>query len=66
MLVIIFLYSGYENDVMSIWRYELLTNSWHKGPSMRTPRCLLVICKFCGDVACVAGGVANKMTLNSG
>ncbi|XP_031474967.1 F-box/kelch-repeat protein At3g27150 isoform X1 [Nymphaea colorata] len=58
------LISGLESNGMSVWRYELLTNSWHKGPSMATPRCLFASAN-CGDVARVAGGTKNRTILNS-
>ncbi|KAJ6754457.1 KELCH REPEAT F-BOX PROTEIN [Salix purpurea] len=32
--------SGREIDGVVVWRYELETNSWNKGPSMINPRCL--------------------------
>ncbi|KAF3779205.1 F-box/kelch-repeat protein [Nymphaea thermarum] len=53
------LVSGIESEGMSIWRYEFLTNSWHKGPAMTTPRCLFASAN-CGDVAFVAGGIASR------
>ncbi|KAK6928533.1 Kelch repeat type 1 [Dillenia turbinata] len=59
--------SGREIDGVVIWRYELTTNRWYKGPSMRTPRCLFASAT-CGNVACVAGGIgmdSNKEVLNS-
>ncbi|XP_043724877.1 F-box/kelch-repeat protein At3g27150-like [Telopea speciosissima] len=51
------LVSGKEFEGMAIWRYELVTNRWFKGPSMINPRCLFASAN-CGDVACVAGGIA--------
>ncbi|MCO5578798.1 hypothetical protein L7F22_032644 [Adiantum nelumboides] len=37
------------------YRYDLLTNSWERGPSMINPRCLFASAS-CGDFAYVAGG----------
>ncbi|XP_042500774.1 F-box/kelch-repeat protein At3g27150-like [Macadamia integrifolia] len=51
------LVSGKEFEDMAIWRYELVMNRWFKGPSMINPRCLFASAS-CGDVACVAGGIA--------
>ncbi|XP_016459627.1 F-box/kelch-repeat protein At3g27150-like isoform X1 [Nicotiana tabacum] len=50
------LVSGREIDGLVIWRFELATNSWHKGPSMVNPRCLFASAT-CGTTAFVAGGV---------
>ncbi|CAN6447850.1 unnamed protein product [Victoria cruziana] len=58
------LISGRENGLSSIWRYEFLTNSWHRGPTMITPRCLFASAN-CGDVAFVAGGLMSKTILDS-
>ncbi|KAF3779207.1 F-box/kelch-repeat protein [Nymphaea thermarum] len=58
------LISGRENGLSSVWRYEFLTNSWHRGPSMITSRCLFASAN-CGDVAYVAGGLMNKAILDS-
>ncbi|XP_047314224.1 F-box/kelch-repeat protein At3g27150-like [Impatiens glandulifera] len=48
--------SGKEIDGLVIWRYELATNSWSKGPSMKNPRCLFASATF-GETAYVAGGI---------
>ncbi|KAI5062536.1 hypothetical protein GOP47_0023075 [Adiantum capillus-veneris] len=37
------------------YRYNLLTNSWERGPSMVNPRCLFASAS-CGEYAYVAGG----------
>ncbi|KAI5055303.1 hypothetical protein GOP47_0030448 [Adiantum capillus-veneris] len=37
------------------YRYDLLTNSWDTGPSMKNSRCLFASAS-CGDIAYVAGG----------
>ncbi|KAF2316439.1 hypothetical protein GH714_041780 [Hevea brasiliensis] len=50
--------SGREIDGVVVWRYELETNSWSKGPSMITPRCLFASAS-CGPFAFVAGGVTE-------
>ncbi|XAR51999.1 hypothetical protein NMG60_11006822 [Bertholletia excelsa] len=50
------LVSGKEMEGLMIWRYELAMNSWFKGPSMITPRCLFASAT-CGTFAFVAGGV---------
>ncbi|XP_012070479.1 F-box/kelch-repeat protein At3g27150 [Jatropha curcas] len=57
--------SGREISGVVVWRYELETNSWRKGPSMIKPRCLFASAS-CGPFAFVAGGVteAGKL-LNS-
>lgn len=47
--------SGNEIEGGVIWRYELETNNWFKGPSMRRPRCLFASAT-CGTFAFVAGG----------
>jgi hypothetical protein len=52
------LVSGREVQGMVIWRYELATNKWFKGPSMINPRCLFASAN-CGDFAYVAGGLLN-------
>ncbi|KAJ8568703.1 hypothetical protein K7X08_028236 [Anisodus acutangulus] len=56
------LVSGREIDGLVIWRFELATNSWYKGPSMVNPRCLFASAT-CGTSAFVAGGVG--ITANS-
>ncbi|XP_006359067.1 F-box/kelch-repeat protein At3g27150-like [Solanum tuberosum] len=50
------LVSGREIDGLVIWRFELATNCWYKGPSMVNPRCLFASAT-CGTSAFVAGGV---------
>ncbi|KAJ8749904.1 hypothetical protein K2173_013819 [Erythroxylum novogranatense] len=50
--------SGREIDGVTVWRYELETNSWKKGPSMTDPRCLFASAS-CGAFAFVAGGVTG-------
>lgn len=47
--------SGKEIDGAVIWRYQLATNQWFKGPSMITPRCLYASAS-CGIFVFVAGG----------
>jgi hypothetical protein len=57
--------SGREIDGVVVWRYELETNSWNKGPSMINPRCLFASAS-CGAFAFVAGGVTGTgFDLNS-
>ncbi|KAJ4729455.1 F-box/kelch-repeat protein [Melia azedarach] len=58
--------SGKEIDGGVIWRYELETNNWLKGPSMKRPRCLFASAT-CGTFAFVAGGLVMDGTevLNS-
>lgn len=56
------LVSGKEIDGLVIWRYELATNEWFKGPCMVNPRCLFASAT-CGNSAFVAGGVG--MAANS-
>ncbi|XP_060172270.1 F-box/kelch-repeat protein At3g27150-like [Lycium barbarum] len=56
------LVSGKEIDGLVIWRFELATNSWYRGPSMVNPRCLFASAT-CGTSAFVAGGVGS--TANS-
>jgi len=48
---------GREIEGLVIWRYDLVTNEWYKGPSMLTPRCLYASAS-CGDFAFVAGGIS--------
>ncbi|XP_059643767.1 F-box/kelch-repeat protein At3g27150-like [Cornus florida] len=50
------LVSGMELDGLVIWRYELKTNRWCRGPSMINPRCLFASAT-CGTYAFVAGGI---------
>lgn len=50
---------GREIEGLVIWRYDLVTNDWYKGPSMLTPRCLYASAS-CGDFAFVAGGISAK------
>ncbi|KAH8519414.1 hypothetical protein Peur_038353 [Populus x canadensis] len=50
--------SGREIEGVVVWRYELETNSWNKGPSMINPRCLFASAS-CGAFAFVAGGVTG-------
>ncbi|WCJ27474.1 Galactose oxidase/kelch repeat superfamily protein [Euphorbia peplus] len=57
--------SGREINGVVVWRFELETNSWRKGPSMITPRCLFASAS-CGSFALVAGGVTEAgAVLNS-
>nr|GMC93578.1 F-box/kelch-repeat protein At3g27150-like [Ipomoea batatas]GMC95325.1 F-box/kelch-repeat protein At3g27150-like [Ipomoea batatas] len=56
------LVSGKEIDGLVVWRYELATNEWFKGPCMENPRCLFASAT-CGNSAFVAGGVG--MAANS-
>lgn len=62
------LISGREFDGVVVWRYELETNKWMKGPSMLNPRCMFASAN-CGTFACVAGGIdmtgGAKQVLNS-
>lgn len=51
--------SGMEIDGAVIWRYELTTNEWFKGPSMITPRCVFAKAS-CDNFAYVAGGLERK------
>ncbi|XP_027357182.1 F-box/kelch-repeat protein At3g27150-like [Abrus precatorius] len=48
--------SGKEVEGTVVWRYELATNEWFKGPSMLSPRCLFASAS-CGTMAFVAGGL---------
>ncbi|KAJ1397036.1 Kelch-type beta propeller [Sesbania bispinosa] len=43
-------------DGAVVWRYELATNEWFKGPSMISSRCLFASAS-CGTFAFVAGGL---------
>ncbi|EEF50913.1 F-box/kelch-repeat protein At3g27150 [Ricinus communis] len=57
--------SGREINGVVVWRYELETNRWRKGPSMIKPRCLFASAS-CGLFAFVAGGVTEAgAVLNS-
>ena len=47
---------GQYIEGLVIWRYDLVTNEWYKGPSMLTPRCLYSSAN-CADFAFVAGGI---------
>lgn len=57
--------SGREIEGVVVWRYELETNSWRKGPCMINPRCLFASASS-GAYAFVAGGVTGTgVVLNS-
>ncbi|MCO5586693.1 hypothetical protein L7F22_040635 [Adiantum nelumboides] len=49
------LWLGKEMFDFVYYRYDLVTNSWERGPSMVNPRCLFASAS-CGDYAYVAGG----------
>lgn len=51
--------SGKEFNGVVIWRYELASNKWFKGPSMISPRCLFASAT-CGTCAFVAGGIGME------
>ena len=48
--------TGNEGESIALWRYELETSKWFKGPAMITPR-ILFASATCGSVAFVAGGL---------
>ncbi|KAL0737629.1 hypothetical protein Bca4012_013839 [Brassica carinata] len=48
--------TGNEGESIALWRYELETSQWFKGPAMITPRVLFASATF-GTVAFVAGGL---------
>ncbi|MFQ6648009.1 hypothetical protein Gotur_021629 [Gossypium turneri] len=48
--------SGRETFGSVVWRFELETGKWFKGPSMIDPRCLFASAT-CGTFAFVAGGI---------
>lgn len=48
--------SGKEIEGGVVWRYELATNEWFKGPCMLSPRCLFASAS-CGTMPFVAGGI---------
>ncbi|OMO92951.1 Kelch repeat type 1 [Corchorus olitorius] len=56
--------SGKETEGFVVWRFELETSKWFKGPSMRDPRCLFASAA-CGTFAYVAGGIGIEAVLNS-
>ncbi|XP_021888239.1 F-box/kelch-repeat protein At3g27150 [Carica papaya] len=59
--------SGREISGGVVWRYELETDIWQKGPSMINPRCLFASAT-CGSHAFVAGGIdleTSREILNS-
>lgn len=56
------LVSGKEISGSVIWRYELASDQWFKGPLMINPRCLFASAN-CGNEACVAGGIAPTMEI---
>ncbi|XP_010502675.1 PREDICTED: F-box/kelch-repeat protein At3g27150 [Camelina sativa] len=47
--------TGQELSSIALWRYELETSRWFKGPGMITPR-ILFASATCGTVVFVAGG----------
>ncbi|GLU02253.1 hypothetical protein SLE2022_195090 [Rubroshorea leprosula] len=47
--------SGKEMEGTVVWRFELETNRWYRGPGMINPRCLFASAT-CGTYAFVAGG----------
>ncbi|XVE84148.1 hypothetical protein DITRI_Ditri16bG0146600 [Diplodiscus trichospermus] len=57
--------SGRETEGSVVWRFELETSKWFKGPSMISPRCLFASAT-CGTFAFVAGGIGMETkVLNS-
>ncbi|CAJ1947636.1 unnamed protein product [Sphenostylis stenocarpa] len=48
--------SGKEVDGGVVWRYDLATNEWFRGPFMLSPRCRFASAS-CGTTAFVAGGI---------
>ncbi|XP_010556281.1 PREDICTED: F-box/kelch-repeat protein At3g27150 [Tarenaya hassleriana] len=48
--------TGKEEKNVAVWRYELESNKWFKGPAMITPRILFASGK-CGTTAFIAGGI---------
>ncbi|CAL9248491.1 unnamed protein product [Arabidopsis halleri] len=48
--------TGKEEKSIALWRYELETSKWFKGPAMITPR-ILFASATCGTVVFVAGGL---------
>lgn len=50
--------TGQEDKSIALWRYELETSKWFKGPAMITPR-ILFASATCGTVVFVAGGFNN-------
>lgn len=48
--------TGKEERSIALWRYELETSKWFKGPAMITPR-ILFASATCGTVVFVAGGL---------
>ncbi|XP_022751857.1 F-box/kelch-repeat protein At3g27150-like [Durio zibethinus] len=57
--------SGRETEGSVVWRFELETSKWFKGPSMIDPRCLFASAT-CGTFAFVAGGIGMETkVLNS-
>ncbi|XWS30499.1 hypothetical protein CRYUN_Cryun24cG0122900 [Craigia yunnanensis] len=57
--------SGRETEGSVVWRFELETSKWFKGPSMIDPRCLFASAT-CGTFAFVAGGIGiEAKVLNS-
>ncbi|XVF60041.1 hypothetical protein PTKIN_Ptkin08bG0010900 [Pterospermum kingtungense] len=60
-----FIVSGREIEGFVVWRFELETSKWFKGPSMVEPRCLFASAT-CGTFAYVAGGMGMEAkALNS-
>lgn len=48
--------TGKEEKSIALWRYEVETSKWFKGPGMITPR-ILFASATCGTVVFVAGGL---------
>ncbi|GLJ10450.1 hypothetical protein SUGI_0128340 [Cryptomeria japonica] len=48
---------GREIEGLVIWRYDLLSNKWYKGPAMLNPRYLYASASF-GSFGFVAGGIS--------
>lgn len=55
--------SGKEYEGVVIWRYELESSRWLKGPSMISPRCLFASAT-CGAYAFIAGGIGMENNWN--
>ncbi|VVB14215.1 unnamed protein product [Arabis nemorensis] len=51
--------TGKEEKSIALWRYELETSKWFKGPAMITPR-ILFASATCGTVVFVAGGLTTN------
>ncbi|KAJ7536473.1 hypothetical protein O6H91_12G071000 [Diphasiastrum complanatum] len=55
---------GREIQGLVVWRYDLISDSWFRGPQMITPRCLYASASW-GEYGFVAGGVDSSVCVTN-